>query len=122
MVGRASREGFLGAHRFYHVVNQNNFFRSVRNFVIDLTRMPASATATGLHWQVSQATSLINVVVNMSTASGNNHQGIVLSYLRTHLNLNDFSGMFMENGSGGFMGGMSAIVSCPEYYLNVLFL
>ncbi|KAI6105107.1 glycoside hydrolase family 55 protein [Pisolithus croceorrhizus] len=33
------------------------------------------------------ATSLINVVVEMSTASGNNHQG-----------------MFMENGSGGFMG------------------
>ncbi|TFK55180.1 glycoside hydrolase family 55 protein [Heliocybe sulcata] len=67
--------------------NQNNFFRSVRNFVIDVTQMPASASATGLHWQVSQATSLVNVVVNMSTASGNNHQGI-----------------FMENGSGGFMG------------------
>jgi hypothetical protein len=69
-------------------VNQDNFFRSVRNFVIDLTPQPASNSATGLHWQVSQATSLINVVVNMSTASGNNHQGI-----------------FMENGSGGFMGG-----------------
>lgn len=58
-------------------VNQNNFFRSVRNFVIDLTKMPASASATGLHWQVSQATSLMNIVVNMSTASGNNHQGAV---------------------------------------------
>ncbi|EKM55463.1 glycoside hydrolase family 55 protein [Phanerochaete carnosa HHB-10118-sp] len=76
-----------GGAQYY--VNQNNFFRSVRNFVIDLTKMPASATATGLHWQVSQATSLINVVVNMSTASGNNHQG-----------------MFMENGSGGFMGDL----------------
>ncbi|KZP07111.1 glycoside hydrolase family 55 protein [Athelia psychrophila] len=70
-------------------VNQNNFFRSVRNFVIDLTQIPASTSATGLHWQVSQATSLINIVVNMSTASGNNHQGI-----------------FMENGSGGFMGDL----------------
>ena len=58
-----------------HTVNQDNFFRSVRNFVIDLTQMPASASATGLHWQVSQSTSLVNVVVNMSTASGNNHQG-----------------------------------------------
>lgn len=56
-------------------VNQNNFFRSVRNFVIDLRQMPASASATGLHWQVSQATSLMNVRVEMSTAAGNNHQG-----------------------------------------------
>ncbi|EIM83048.1 exo-beta-1-3-glucanase [Stereum hirsutum FP-91666 SS1] len=70
-------------------VNQNNFYRSVRNIRIDLTAMPASASATGLHWQVSQATSLYNVVVDMSTAAGNNHQGI-----------------FMENGSGGFMGDL----------------
>ncbi|EPQ58386.1 beta-1,3-glucanase [Gloeophyllum trabeum ATCC 11539] len=69
--------------------NQNNFFRSVRNFVIDVTQVPAATSATGLHWQVSQSTSLINIVVNMSTASGNNHQGI-----------------FMENGSGGFMGDL----------------
>ncbi|KAI0062874.1 exo-beta-1,3-glucanase [Artomyces pyxidatus] len=69
--------------------NQNNFYRSVRNFVIDLTAMPASTSATGFHWQVSQATSLYNIVVNMSTESGNNHQGI-----------------FMENGSGGFMGDL----------------
>lgn len=67
--------------------NQNNFFRSVRNFVIDLTQTPAASTSTGLHWQVSQATSLINVVVNMSTDPSTAHQGI-----------------FMENGSGGFMG------------------
>ncbi|QRV92157.1 exo-beta-1,3-glucanase [Ceratobasidium sp. AG-Ba] len=70
-------------------VNQNNFFRSTRNFIIDLRRMPASASATGLHWQVSQATSLVNVRVEMSQASGNNHQGI-----------------FMENGSGGFMSDL----------------
>lgn len=57
-------------------VNQNNFFRSVRNFVIDLRQMPASASATGLHWQVSQATSLMNIVIEMSTEAGNNHQGI----------------------------------------------
>ncbi|TFK54506.1 exo-beta-1,3-glucanase [Heliocybe sulcata] len=69
--------------------NQNNFFRSVRNFIIDLRQMPASSSATGLHWQGSQATSLINIVVEMSTASGNAHQGI-----------------FMENGSGGFMGDL----------------
>lgn len=57
-------------------VNQNNFFRSVRNFVIDLRQMPASASATGIHWQVSQATSLMNIVFEMSTAAGNAHQGM----------------------------------------------
>jgi glucan 1,3-beta-glucosidase len=51
--------------------------------------MPSSSSATGLHWQVSQATSLMNIVVNMSTESGNSHQGI-----------------FMENGSGGYMGDL----------------
>ncbi|KAL4069057.1 glycoside hydrolase family 55 protein [Scleroderma citrinum] len=66
--------------------NQDNFFRSVRNLIIDLRQVPASSSAIGLHWQVAQATSLINVLVEMSTASGNNHQGL-----------------FMENGSGGFM-------------------
>ncbi|KAI0647237.1 exo-beta-1,3-glucanase [Trametes meyenii] len=70
-------------------VNQNNFFRSVRNFVIDLRQIPASASATGIHWQVSQATSLMNIVFEMSTAAGNAHQGI-----------------WMENGSGGFMGDL----------------
>ncbi|KAF8495372.1 exo-beta-1,3-glucanase [Gautieria morchelliformis] len=69
--------------------NQNNFFRSVRNFIIDLRGMPAASKATGLHWQVSQATSLTNVRVEMSQEPGNNHQGI-----------------FMENGSGGFMGDL----------------
>lgn len=40
--------------------NQNNFFRQVRNFIIDLTAMPATAGA-GIHWQVAQATSLQNI-------------------------------------------------------------
>ncbi|KAF9218921.1 glycoside hydrolase family 55 protein [Gyrodon lividus] len=67
--------------------NQNNFFRSLRNLIIDLRQVPSSNAAIGLHWQVAQATSLVNVVVEMSTAAGTNHQGL-----------------FMENGSGGFMG------------------
>lgn len=70
-------------------INQDNFYREVRNFVIDLTRMPATSSATGLHWQVSQATSLYNIRVEMSTASNTAHQGI-----------------FMENGSGGFFGDL----------------
>ncbi|KAF5330865.1 hypothetical protein D9619_005867 [Psilocybe cf. subviscida] len=74
--------------QFY--VNQNNFFRSVRNFVIDLRQVPATVSqGTGFHWQASQSTSLINIVVHMSTDPNTAHQGI-----------------FMENGSGGFMGDL----------------
>ncbi|KAJ7777561.1 exo-beta-1,3-glucanase [Mycena maculata] len=70
--------------------NQNNFFRSVRNFVIDVTRVPATLSqGTGIHWQVAQATSLMNIVFEMSTAANTAHQGI-----------------WMENGSGGFMGDL----------------
>ncbi|KAH9942506.1 beta-1,3-glucanase [Epithele typhae] len=70
-------------------VNQNNFYHTIRNFKLDTTRIPASSSGTGLHWQVSQATSLHNIIFQMSTASGNAHQGI-----------------WMENGSGGFMGDL----------------
>ncbi|MCJ1308907.1 hypothetical protein MMC25_002562 [Agyrium rufum] len=66
--------------------NQNNFYRQVRNFVIDLTAQPSS-TGTGIHWQVAQATSLQNIVFNM--IPGSNQQGI-----------------FMDNGSGGFMADL----------------
>ena len=51
-------------------------YRSVRNLIIDLRRMNATAPAMGIHWQVSQATSLINVVVEMSQENGTQHQGI----------------------------------------------
>ncbi|KAJ7832076.1 glycoside hydrolase family 55 protein [Mycena olivaceomarginata] len=70
--------------------NQNNFFRSVRNFVIRTTNMPATTFGTGIHWQVGQATSLINIDFFVSSAAGTKHQGI-----------------FMENGSGGFMSDIT---------------
>ncbi|KIY65201.1 glycoside hydrolase family 55 protein [Cylindrobasidium torrendii FP15055 ss-10] len=77
-----------GGKQWY--TNQNNFFRSVRNFVIDVRRVPASKSqGTGIHWQVAQATSLMNIDIYMSTASDTAHQGI-----------------WMENGSGGFMGDL----------------
>ncbi|KAI9277912.1 exo-beta-1,3-glucanase [Umbelopsis sp. AD052] len=69
--------------------NQNNFFRQVRNFVIDLTKTPATSSSTGIHWQVAQATSLTNLVFKMSTAPNTKHQGV-----------------WMENGSGGFMSDL----------------
>ncbi|KAI4288633.1 MAG: hypothetical protein L6R35_002101 [Caloplaca aegaea] len=66
--------------------NQNNFFRQIRNFVIDLTAMPAGAGA-GIHWQVAQATSLQNIRFEMVKGGDDNKQ----------------QGIFMDNGSGGFM-------------------
>ncbi|KAF9255646.1 pectin lyase-like protein [Marasmius fiardii PR-910] len=71
-------------------VNQNNFFRSVRNFEIDLRQVPAaSQSGTGIHWQVSQAASLTNIVFHMSADNDTTHQGV-----------------WMENGSGGYMGDL----------------
>ena len=67
--------------------NQNNFFRQVRNFVIDLTAMPVEVGA-GIHWQVAQATSLQNIVFNMRTDGGDSNRQ---------------QGIFMDNGSGGLM-------------------
>ncbi|KAF3196898.1 hypothetical protein TWF679_003893 [Orbilia oligospora] len=81
-------------------INQNQFYRQIRNFVMDLTLMPSNNTQgdqtyfpTGIHWQVAQATSLQNIVFNMpvSTSEGSTkHVGI-----------------FMENGSGGFVGNLT---------------
>jgi glucan 1,3-beta-glucosidase len=72
-------------------VNQNNFFRQVRNFVIDITAMPSS-TGACIHWQVAQATSLQNIVFNMNTDTSS---------------ANAQKGIFMDNGSGGFMADLT---------------
>ncbi|TFK19765.1 glucan 1,3-beta-glucosidase [Coprinopsis marcescibilis] len=88
--------------------NQNNFFRSVRNFVIDVRRVPPERPqGTALHWQVAQATSLVNIVVHMSEAPNTAHQGILLLSANTpRINVNAVPGIWMENGSGGFMGDL----------------
>ncbi|PGH15940.1 hypothetical protein AJ79_02107 [Helicocarpus griseus UAMH5409] len=67
--------------------NQNNFFRQIRNLVIDLTGLD-QGTGAGIHWQVAQASSLQNIRFEMVQGGGeaNRQQGI-----------------FMDNGSGGFM-------------------
>ena len=64
----------------------NVFYRQIRNFVIDLTSIPATSAATGIHWPTAQATSIQNVVFLMSDAPGTQHQGL-----------------FIESGSAGFM-------------------
>jgi glucan 1,3-beta-glucosidase len=70
--------------------NTNNFFKSVRHFKIDTTRMPATSSATGIHWQVAQATTLVDIEFVMNQDGNTAHQGI-----------------WMENGSGGFMSDLT---------------
>lgn len=70
------RIGFLSTSDRNECPNTYSY-RSVRNLIIDLRKMPASAPAIGLHWQVSQSTSLINVVVEMSKENGTQHQGLI---------------------------------------------
>ncbi|PRP79978.1 glycoside hydrolase family 55 protein [Planoprotostelium fungivorum] len=69
--------------------NQNNFYRQIRNFIIDTTRVPAATNIVAVHWQVAQATSLTNIVFKMNSDSNSGHQGV-----------------WMENGSGGFMSDL----------------
>jgi glucan 1,3-beta-glucosidase len=68
----------------------NIFWRQVRNFVIDMTSIPASTSATGIHWPTAQATSLQNILFEMVTGNGTQHQGI-----------------YIESGSGGYMGDLT---------------
>ncbi|KAI3317157.1 pectin lyase fold/virulence factor [Xylariaceae sp. AK1471] len=74
----------------------NQFFRQIRNFHFDLNDMPESTAEndqdlvpTGIHWQVSQATSPQNLVFDMPTSSTTTAVGI-----------------FTENGSGGFVSDL----------------
>ncbi|KAI8268330.1 Glucan 1,3-beta-glucosidase [Colletotrichum sp. SAR11_239] len=71
--------------------NQNNFWKLVKNFNVDLTAMPVTSGA-GIHWQVAQATSLQNIVFNMRTDGGDS---------------NVQQGIFIDNGSGGFMTNLT---------------
>ncbi|GIJ86242.1 hypothetical protein Asppvi_005128 [Aspergillus pseudoviridinutans] len=68
-------------------IEQSNFYRQVRNFIIDIEET-TTANAAGLHWQIAQATSLTNVFISASSAAGTTQMGI-----------------YTENGSGGFMSG-----------------
>jgi len=76
----------------------NVFWRSIRNFVIDMRSIPANESATGIHWPTAQATSLQFITFRMSDAATTQHQAV-----------------FIESGSGGFMtdltfyGGLNGI-------------
>lgn len=70
-------------------INQNNFYRQIRNLRINITdvRIPEFAA---IHWQVAQATTLQNIDIIMSNKPDTSQIGI-----------------FSENGSGGFMADLN---------------
>jgi glucan 1,3-beta-glucosidase len=68
----------------------NVFFRQVRNLVFDMTAIPASANAVGIHWPSSQATSITNCAFRMSEGPSSQHVGL-----------------FIEEGSGGLLNDLS---------------
>jgi glucan 1,3-beta-glucosidase len=91
---------------FQGYVNQNNMWRQVRNFIIDVSPLPETTKISGIHWQTAQATSLQNIIFQMRPASPKNQQ----------------QGIFMENGSGGWMsdlifngGGIAAFMGNQQF-------
>jgi glucan 1,3-beta-glucosidase len=59
-------------------ISTNIFYRQIRNFVFDLTPIPATSGATAIHWPTSQATSIQNVLIKMNKDSNSVQQGIFI--------------------------------------------
>jgi len=72
--------GLVDADKYYtenlNWVSTNVFARQIRNFVFDLTNIAATSQATGIHWPTAQATSLQNIVFQMSKEAGTKHVGL----------------------------------------------
>ena len=90
-----------GANGSEWYINQNQFYRQIKNLKFDLTAMPRENrdrygmvyAPTGLHWQVAQATSLQNLHFEMPTSTEGGNRSTAV-------------GIFMENGSGGFISDL----------------
>jgi hypothetical protein len=65
-----------------YYVNTANFYRQIRNLIIDVTATRPVQGVSGVHYQIAQATSMQNV--DLIAKTGTNQRG-----------------MFTENGSGG---------------------
>jgi glucan 1,3-beta-glucosidase len=52
------------------------FWRQIRNLVLDTTNVAAGTQISGIHWPTAQATSLQNIVFQLSADEGTQHQGI----------------------------------------------
>ncbi|TVY16690.1 Glucan 1,3-beta-glucosidase [Lachnellula arida] len=76
--------------QYLNWVSTTLFYRQIRNFVIDTTNIPATTFINGIHWPTAQATSIQNVVFQLSSASGTLHVGL-----------------FCESGSAGFLSDLT---------------
>ncbi|KAH7329285.1 LysM domain protein [Stachybotrys elegans] len=80
-------------------INTNNFLRSIRNFKIDIRNTDPYAYICAIHWQarstVAQASSLENIEFYM--------------LYNTEVPHNTQQGIYMENGSGGFLSDLTFI-------------
>lgn len=98
----------------------NVFFRQIRNLVLDLTAIPASTAATGIHWATSQATSIQNVAIRMNQASNSAQQGIFIENGKfVFLELASFV-VFLhlhKIGSGGWLNDL--VITGGQYGLNI---
>ncbi|KAJ6070768.1 CAZyme family GH55 [Penicillium canescens] len=90
-LGVITSDVYVGDQEQWYL-NKNNFLRNVRNFKMDITRTDPGAYVCAIHWQVAQGTTLENIEFYMSQADGNTQQGI-----------------YMENGSGGFMSNLTFV-------------
>jgi hypothetical protein len=69
-LGVITSDVYTGDNQQWYV-NQNNFLRSIKNFVIDIRLTDPAAYICGIHWQVAQGTSLENIVFYMIYTSEN---------------------------------------------------
>ncbi|KAF7946088.1 uncharacterized protein EAE97_005126 [Botrytis byssoidea] len=93
-LGVITSDVYIGTTEGWYL-NTNNFLRSIKNFIMDITHTQLNAQICAIRWRVAQGTSLENIHFIMSSEEGSTQQGI-----------------YMENGSGGwlsdltFVGGM----------------
>ncbi|KAJ5553987.1 hypothetical protein N7513_003946 [Penicillium frequentans] len=90
-LGVITSDVYVGDQNEWYI-NTNNFLRSIRNFEIDITRTDQNAYICAIHWQVAQGTSLENIYFYMTQDATTTQQGI-----------------YMENGSGGFMSDLTFV-------------
>lgn len=68
--------GFENGMPKQYYVNTANFYRQIRNLVIDIQDADQNAYVAALHYQVAQATSLFNVDFVCSRQPGTTQQAI----------------------------------------------
>jgi hypothetical protein len=76
-------------------LNTANFLRSIKNFKMDIRLTDPLAYICAIHWQVAQASSLENIEFYMQYNSDNPQ--------------NTQQGIYMENGSGGFLADLTFV-------------